>query len=172
MKEIKSIDQLLDKMWSDYIQLNPQAKKIVELFKERGDEVVNDHIALRTFNHPRVGIDVVAKPFLESGYVEKGDYQFKEKKLFAKHFEHPGEDMPKIFISELKLEEFSGEFQKKIAALIEQVSDETIKRFDFSSLGRPWKISASLYEELRKESDYGAWVAAIGFRPNHFTVFV
>ena len=33
-------------------------------------------------------------------------------------------------------------------------------------------MSTSQYETLLKESDYGAWMAAIGYRPNHFTVFV
>lgn len=170
--QANTITQLLDKMWKDYVELNPQAQKIVDLFKQRGDEVVNDHIALRTFNHPKLGVDVIARPFVESGYVEKGDYHFEEKKLYAKHYEHPQEDMPKIFISELKLEDFSQELRETVNALVEQVSEETIARFDFSSLGRPWDVSSETYEQLRKESDYAAWVAAIGYRPNHFTVFV
>ncbi|MCO4755678.1 MAG: DUF1338 domain-containing protein [Bacteriovoracaceae bacterium] len=172
MSEVKTIDNLLEKMWADYIKLNPQAQVIVDLFKERGDEVVNDHIALRTFNHPSLGIDVVAKPFIESGYEEKGEYVFEEKKLYAKHFEHPKEDMPKIFISELKLEDFSQELRDKVDELVKQVDADTIKRFDFTSLGRPWALSSEEYEQLKKESDYAAWVAAIGYRPNHFTVFV
>ena len=53
MSEVKTIDDLLEKMWSDYIKLNPQAQQIVNMFKDRGEEVVNDHIALRTFNHPK-----------------------------------------------------------------------------------------------------------------------
>src|SRR5690606_28205315 len=38
--------------------------------------------------------------------------------------------------------------------------------------GRPWKVTSTIYNELLKESDYAAWVAAFGYRPNHFTVFV
>lgn len=172
MSEINTINQLLDKMWGDYVELNPQAQKIVDLFKDRGDEVENDHIALRTFNHPRLGVDTIAKAFIKAGYEEKGDYHFEEKKLYAKHYEHPQENMPKIFISELRLEDFSQKLRDQVDALVEQVSDETIARFDFSSLGRPWSVSSEIYEELKKESDYAAWVAAIGYRPNHFTVFV
>ncbi|MBC75407.1 MAG: succinyldiaminopimelate aminotransferase [Halobacteriovoraceae bacterium] len=172
MSEVKTIDGLLEKMWADYIELNPQAQQIVNLFKERGETVVNDHIALRTFNHPKLCIDVVSRPFLEAGYEAKGEYTFEEKKLYAKHFEHPKEDMPKIFISELKLEDFSDELNKKVEELVKQVDEQTISRFDFTSLGRPWSVSSEEYEALRKESDYAAWVAAIGYRPNHFTVFV
>lgn len=172
MTQITSIHQLLDKMWKDYVDLNPQAQKITQLFKERNDEVVNDHIALRTFNHPRLGVDVIAKPFIEGGYVESGDYQFEEKKLYAKHYQHPDENMPKIFISELKLEEFSEDLRDTVQGLIDQVEDATISRFDFASLGRPWEVSSEVYEKLAKESEYASWVAAIGYRPNHFTVFV
>lgn len=172
MTQITDIQSLLDKMWNDYIGLNPQAQKIVDLFKERGDEVINDHIALRTFNHPRLGVDTIARPFLKAGYMEGGEYEFEEKKLYAKHFQHPDENMPKIFISELKLEDFSDDLRKTVDELVAQVDDETIQRFDFSSLGRPWAVSSDTYERLRKESDYAAWVAAIGYRPNHFTVFV
>ncbi len=172
MSEVKTIDDLLEKMWSDYIKLNPQAQQIVNMFKDRGEEVVNDHIALRTFNHPKVCIDVVAKPFLEAGYKEKGEYTFEEKKLYAKHFEHSKEDMPKIFISELKLEEFSDELNQTVQGLIDQIDENSITRFDFSSLGRPWEVTSEVYTSLQKESDYAAWVAAIGYRPNHFTVFV
>ncbi len=166
------INALLSKMWTDYVELNPQAQKIVELIESKGDKVINDHIALRTYNNPRINIDIISKPLLASGYVHKGDYIFEEKKLKAKHFAHPDENMPLIFISELLLEEFSSEFQTILNNLVESVSDETIAAFDFMSNGRPWDISTSDYETLKKESDYAAWVSAIGYKPNHFTVFV
>jgi hypothetical protein len=166
------IQVLLDKMWQDYIVLNKSAQKIVDLFKAEGNEVVNDHIALRTFNHPKVCVDVISKPFLDAGYFENGTYDFEEKKLKAKHFEHPNKDLPKIFISELLLEEFSTELQSKVSSLIEQVSDNTISAFDFTSSGRPWSLDSETYEDLKKESDYAAWLSAIGYKPNHFTVFI
>ncbi|HXH30380.1 MAG TPA: DUF1338 domain-containing protein [Bacteriovoracaceae bacterium] len=168
----KTLPALLDKMWIDYIAINPMAKKIYDLFKETDDEVLNDHIALRTFNHPRVGIDVMALPFLTSGYKYCGDYHFPEKKLYAKHYEHEDETQPKIFISELKLEDFSPALQKTVNDLISQIPSGTEKQFDFVSTGRPWKVTKAIYQELLKESDYAAWVAAFGYRPNHFTVFI
>lgn len=166
------INALLSKMWTDYVELNPQAQKIVDLIESKGDKVLNDHIALRTFNNPRVSIDIISKPLLASGYVKKGDYTFEEKKLKAKHFAHPDENMPLIFISELLLEEFSSEFQTIANNLVESITDETIAAFDFMSNGKPWDISSTDYETLKSESDYGAWVSAIGYKPNHFTVYV
>jgi hypothetical protein len=50
-----------------------------------GASIVNDHIALRTFNIGVVVLDECAKPFLAMGYEEKGEYFFEAKKLRAKH---------------------------------------------------------------------------------------
>jgi len=168
----QNIDSLLDKMWTDYVAINPLAQKVYNLFTTRGDKVLNDHIALRTFNHPRVNVDVIAKPFLDSGYKYGGDYHFTEKKLFAKHYEHPDQSKPKIFISELRLELFSKDLQDTVNTLIAQIPTGQEKQFDFSSIGRPWKVTKEIYQKLMKESDYAGWVAAFGYRPNHFTVFI
>lgn len=167
-----TLDELLAKMWKDYTQMNPGAQKIVDLLQSEGEQVVNDHIALRTFDHPRINVDVLAKPFLESGYVEAGDYVFEEKKLYAKHYEHPDENKPKIFISQLETSKFSPRLQQLVSKIVDQLDDETIKRFDFSSVGRPWNISSEEYKALDQESEYAGWVAAIGFRPNHFIIFI
>lgn len=169
---IKTLPALLDKMWADYITINPMAKKIYDLFTHEGEKVINDHIALRTFNHPRLTVDVIAQPFIDSGYTYSGDYHFPEKKLYAKSYQHSNPALPKIFISELKLEEFSESLRQSVNALIDQIPQGMEKQFDFSSIGRPWKISSKIYQDLLKESDYAAWVAAFGYRPNHFTVFI
>ena len=169
---VKTLPGLLDKMWQDYITINPLAQKILDLFTDEGEVILNDHIALRTFNHPRVTIDVLARPFIESGYKYFGDYNFPEKKLYAKHYQHADEKMPKIFISEIRLEEFSQALQKIVNGLVDQIPKSKEFEFDFVSGGRPWKVSTQLYNELMKESDYAAWVAAFGYRPNHFTVLI
>lgn len=169
---VKTLPGLLDKMWQDYIAINPLAKKISDLLIAQGEKIQNDHIALRTFNHPRVGVDMMAKPFLEAGYKYGGDYHFPEKKLYAKHYEHPDHGLPKIFISELKLEEFSPELRKTVNDFVDQIPAGAENAFDFVSGGRPWKVTTKMYNDLMKESDYAAWVAAFGYRPNHFTVFI
>ena len=70
------IESLLQKLWDGYVKLNPQALKIHNLLAARGDRIVNDHIAIRTFDHPKTGIDVLARSFLESGYTVGGDYHY------------------------------------------------------------------------------------------------
>ncbi|BDD03505.1 DUF1338 domain-containing protein [Aureibacter tunicatorum] len=168
---VNTLPGLLDKMWNDYISINPQVLDIYNVFVERGEKVINDHIALRTYDLAEVCADQLAKPFIASGYVEKGQYHFEEKKLNAKHYEHPDENYPRIFISELITSEFSSETQAIIKKLVEQV-DEKNERFDFTSMGRPWKVTSEEYNKLLEESEYAAWVAAHGYKPNHFTVFV
>ena len=100
------LQKYFDRLWANYISMTPQALAIKELFENNGETIVNDHIALRTFNHPKVNIIKLATYFTKYGYVKKGEYKFEEKKLFAIHLEHQNPLMPKVFISELLLEEF------------------------------------------------------------------
>lgn len=167
-----SLNELLEKMWIDYLKLNPQAQAIYEAFEKRGESIVNDHIALRTFNAPGWGVATLAETFTNRGYRKGGDYVFKEKRLYAEHFEHPDPNLPKVFISELELEKFSDSLQKKIKELLNQAPVDFLKRDDLVMAGRPWDVSYADYEALAQESEYASWVAAHGFRPNHFTVNV
>lgn len=165
-----NLNTLLEKMWVDYCQLNPTAKQIYDLFQAEGETVLNDHIALRTFNHPKLGIESLAKYFKAQGYVDKGEYFFTEKKLYAKHYEHPNKELPKIFISELELEKMSEFVRTEVNKLVEMIPSDFLERDDVSMAGRPWPMTHELYEKLAKESEYASWVAAYGFRPNHFTI--
>lgn len=166
--------EIFDQLWDQYSQQNPSVQKVHELFTNQGETVKNDHIAFRTFNDPRVGVDVLAKPMLKAGYEEKGQYDFAEKKLNAKHYEHATDaNAPRIFMSELRLEEFSPELQQIAKAAIDHIpqkilnSDELI--FSGQIFGKP---SFASYEKLRKESEYAAWLYVYGYCANHFTVSV
>ncbi len=164
-----SIEQIFENMWQDYLALNPDALKIFELFSQK-DKVVNDHVAFRTFGLPGLRVEDIAQPLIEAGYQEVEAYDFEKKKLRAKHYAHPS--MPLVFISELKVEEFSREAQILIKQLASQVNLDQVKNQDFLYSGRPWSIVSDVYERLLEESEYAAWVAAFGYRPNHFTVSI
>ena len=169
---MQNLDSLFKKLWDDYRTINKQADGIYNLLTKKGEKVQNDHIAFRTFGLPKVNIDVLARPFIGFGYEPKGEYTFTEKKLRARHYEHKDETRPRIFISELKVEEFSPALQKTVHDLVAQVPDALPKQWDFSVSGRPWKpVSYATYEALKKESEYAAWLAVFGFRANHFTVY-
>lgn len=166
--------KLFENLWRDYAGLNPSVQKVHDLFEEQGEEIVNDHIAFRTFDDPRVNIDILAQPFLDAGYQEKGEYTFEAKKLFAKHYEHiTKSEAPRIFISQLKTKEFSEFLQKTVKDILDQVPAEKLAEPDLLYAGRLWETpSYEVYEKLRKESEYAAWLYVYGFRANHFTVSV
>ena len=74
-----NLNNIFDRLWTDYITQNPSAGEIYNLFIKEGENVVNDHIAFRTLDHPDINIDVVAKEFIANGYVAKGEYDFNDK---------------------------------------------------------------------------------------------
>lgn len=163
---------LFQSLWNDYIQrLCPSADKVHHLLQEN-EPLINDHIALRTFNVAPLGVETLAKPFIDAGYKPCGDYEFESKKLVAKHFEHPDPKQPKVFISELKVNECSPELQAIVAKLVEQLDTDKLKGHEFLSGGRLWDLSFADYQLLAKESEYASWLAAHGYGANHFTVSV
>lgn len=165
-------DVLFQPLWNDYIQrLCPSAEKVHQLLQE-DEALINDHIALRTFNVEPLGIATLAQPFLDAGYTPCGDYVFESKKLVAKHFEHPDPTQPKVFISELKVDECSAELQAIVAKLVEQVDASQLQSPEFLYGGRLWDLSYADFQTLAKESEYASWLAAHGYGANHFTVSV
>lgn len=165
--------QLLETLWGQYATMTPSAPAIQKIFLDRGEQVYNDHIAIRTFCDPRVNIDVMARPFIDAGYEAAGEYEFPEKKLFARHFEHATDKQaPKVFISELKLQECSPMLQEVIDSIL-AISQPEIFDEPLVCLGRLWGTpSYKIYEALRAESEYAAWTYLYGFCVNHFTINV
>lgn len=169
-----NVNDLFQGLWQDYIQITPSAKKTHQLLGDKTGqtEIVNDHVALRTFNIEKVNLKKLAEHFLSLGYAHKGDYDFASKKLTAQHFEHPDVTQPKVFISELRVEELSETAQSIIHKMVANVSDSAVTANNFLYSGTHWSVSSSEYKTLLAESEYAAWVAAWGFRANHFTVSV
>lgn len=168
-------DFLFHQLWEDYTNKNSEVIRIHNAFVMEGEAIVNDHIAFRTFNHPKVNLDKLSKKFRDLGYVEKQTYTFEQKKLFAKHFEHPDrEHAPRVFISELLLEHFSEDLQSKINSLIDMLPDNIADEPDFLVKGNVWEAPPSfeMYEKLRAESEYAAWLYLYGYTPNHFTISI
>jgi len=165
-----TIPELLDTLWRDYIATTPQAERIHRLLAERGESVRNDHVALRTYNLPGIGIAELARPFEALGWQLQPDvYRFPDKKLVARYWRHPDQALPKVFISELLVEEISAGTNQIVQQLVAQLPKGFVP---LPWSGRPWTVRRAEYESLLLESEYAAWVAAFGFRVNHFTVAV
>lgn len=168
------LNQLFNKLWNQYIVESPLSLTIHNLFIERGENVINDHVAFRTFDDPRVNIEVLAKFFKNLGYEEKGEYHFPVKKLYAKHYEHKTDPkQPKIFISELKAHEFSPFVQETIKQCMDKIPEHKLNTIDLLFSGTLWgELDYDVYQKLLSESEYAAWMYVFGFRANHFTVLV
>lgn len=114
-----NITALIDKFWEKYTSYTPSAKQIHQLF---GEEITNDHIAFRTLNLPETSIEIQKEYLLKYGYAEKGQYDFEVKKLKAIHLENEDPVMPKIFLSELLLEQFSTGLQKNFQEIFKNIN--------------------------------------------------
>ena len=165
--------EVLDALWRDYVATTPQAERIQRLLAERGERVQNDHVALRTYALPGIGVEALARPFEALGWRMQPDrYRFEDKKLVARYWQHDDPALPKVFISELCVTELSAAAHQIIEGLVRQLPAGFGERPDLPWAGRPWRVRRAEYESLLFESEYAAWVAAFGFRVNHFTVFV
>lgn len=164
--------EILDHLWTDYVATTPQASRIHALLAARGETVRNDHVALRTFGVPELELPALARVFEAAGWRSRESYRFGDKHLRARYWQHPDHALPKVFISELIVEELSSVAQELVRELVAQVPPGLGHRPDLTWSGRPWRLPRATYERLLEESEYAAWVAAFGFRVNHFTVDV
>lgn len=171
---MQKIDQIFDKLWQQYTEESPEALKIYNLFKDRGeDNIINDHVAFRTFDDERVNVDTLGAFFEKLGYEARGEYIFKIKKLFAKHYEHKTDaTKPKVFISELKSKEFSPFLQEQAKACVDNIHKSQLENIDILYSGTHWELDYEIYQKLLSESEYAAWMYVFGYRANHFTVFI
>ena len=167
-------DFIFEKLWDIYTSQNPSVQKVYDVFKAENEELINDHIAFRTFNHPKINIDVLSDVFIKNGYKYIQSYDFEAKKLNARHFEHENDkNAPRVFISELKTEEFSDFLQNVVHSIVDIIPTEILNSDELIFSGNSWGIpSYKIYEALRLESEYASWVYYNGFCANHFTVSV
>ena len=166
-----TVTALFDNIWQNYLDVTPSAQQVHQLLGS-GNDLVNDHVAYRTFNISKVNLAKLADQLIKLGYQECGEYHFEAKKLYAKHFEHTDALLPKVFISELLVEKFTPHVQQIINTLIENMDEKAVEQDDFLYSGTHWQLSHRDYQILLAESEYAAWLAAWGFRANHFTVSI
>jgi hypothetical protein len=169
-----SIELLFENLWGPYYKQNPQVPAIRRLIVERegSDELFNDHIALRTYQDPRVGLEILAKVFLSLGFEEKESFELTEKHVFAKYYKHPSDRWPRVFISELHLDDLNEGAQQIIKKLINQIPKNLISDSSLCYSGRPWTLTHEDYNRLLHESEYASWMAAHGFQMNHATLSI
>jgi hypothetical protein len=174
-------DEFFEMLWDDFVEIAPQAAAIRAEFAEHGERVVNDHVAFRTFNWAPLGLDQLEPLLLDLGYRPLTDYRFTEKKLRARAYLCPGS--PRIFLSELLVDELGAPARQLIDSCMTQARrviaeaeggpDAVPSSPEIFCAGRLWTpIRFSDYERLAQESEYAAWLCALGLHPNHFTLSV
>lgn len=195
------LNRLLDALWVNYTQRVSYAKTYEEMVQAKGGKVVNDHIAFRTFGthtgeQPH-GMNTIWHIINTLGYKPAGNYVFPEKKLKAVHFQHPNPLLPKIFVSQLEVDELPEWAQvlikeqvantpyhlSEIAVLdllelsqnetLDEPAAENLINELVAYLKRPWGIpKKESIEKLNEISQYGAWTLIHGNSVNHFTAFI
>lgn len=170
--EKMSCEEFFQYLWQGYTSLTPQAEKIHKLFIEDGNDIVNDHVAFRTFNLPPISISCLEPGLIALGYQAYQSYTFKEKKLKAWSYNHESMLQPRLFFSELLVEELSSNAQQIIHQLVDDIPLPPKGSAAFHA-GRLWpSLSWKNYQSLSQESEYAAWVAVMGLCANHFTISV
>jgi hypothetical protein len=182
----KTLDYFLNDLFDRYQQHVPAVQQITNALVERGvvgsqQEIINDHIAFRTLGVPHLGISSFEKIFLHHGYEKRDHYHFEQKKLNAYWYAPPSDQYPRIFISELMVDQLSEASQDIIHRYTDQVSSDPVDALDLDNgveisefFHRPlWDLPTKAdYEALLQESEYAAWVIYNRYYLNHYTISI
>ena len=180
------LDQTLHGLMRRYRERVPDVERIISALIKRQvisspEEIANDHIAFRTIGVEHLGIASLEKIFLSYGYTRRDKYRFDAKKLDAYWYAPPKDHYPRIFISELCVDELSDEVQKIIRSYTHRVQCDPVDqialdkwqqvdKFLHSSL---WELLTwDHYKTLLAESEYAAWALYNRYYLNHFTISV
>src|SRR5512135_1543179 len=93
-------------------------------------DIENDHIAFRTLGVRHLGIASLEKVFLHYGYRRRDLYDFPAKKLTAFWYEPPDPACPRIFISELRVNELTDGAQSVIRSYVSAVKEDPVDAID------------------------------------------
>ena len=185
-KNSTNMTQILDALFKVYEERVADVRKITQAMIDKGmvsdqTAVVNDHIAFRTMGVSHLGIASFEKIFLAHGYSRKDFYHFEAKKLDAYWYAPPSTDLPRVFISELKVELLSYSAQQTIKKYTDSVISDPVDALNLDDVNQVtrffqtplWSLPTLLdYENLLKESEYAAWVIFNRYYLNHYTISV
>lgn len=180
------LDKIFEELFEPYLNRVPDVSKINKAMIEEGiiaseADIVNDHIAFRTLGVPNLGTASFEKIFLHYGYEKRDYYFFEEKKLNAYWYAPPEEHYPRIFISELRVDDLSQASQEIIRSYTDTILTDPVDEIDLDNAEavgkffyKPlWKLpTIEDYNALGKESEYAAWVIYNRYYLNHYTLSV
>lgn len=181
-----TLDAVLGGLMRRYSERVPDVQGVFDAMLDEGiiqspDEIENDHIAFRTMGVSHLGIASFEKIFLHYGYERRDEYNFVEKKLTAYWYAPPAPNYPRIFASELRVDELSEQAQRIIHRYTDTVTSDPVDALDLDDaqavdqfLHQPLWETPTLtdYQTLLTESEYAAWVIYNRYYLNHFTISV
>lgn len=181
---LNRLDAVLELVMHRYRSRVPDVGRIITGLVERGvigsaGDICNDHIAFRTMGVPRLGIASLEKVFLHHGYTRRDHLAFAAKKLDAFWYSPPADRFPRVFISELRIDQLSPEARGIIRSYTDEVPADPVDGLDLDDpravgefLHRPlWRLPTSGdYRRLLAESEYAAWVIYNRYYLNHYTI--
>lgn len=180
------LDEILNGLMRRYKERVPDVSAIINAMIKEGiinnaADIENDHIAFRTMGVANLGVRSLEKIFLHYGYQKRDYYHFKEKKLDAWWYAPPKDYYPRIFASELRVQDLSEQTQNIIHQYTDTVKTDPVAQLDLNDTKSVdnylhsglWQIpTVADYESLLAESEYAAWVIFNHYYLNHFTISV
>ncbi len=181
-----TLDTVLNGLMRRYSERVPDVQKVFDAMLDAGviqskDDIENDHIAFRTLGVPNLGLASFEKVFLHYGYERRDEYNFVEKKLTAYWYAPPEPHYPRIFASELRVNDLSVEAQRIIHRYTDTLTNDPVDDLNLDDgeavdrfLHQPLWETPTLadYKALLRESEYAAWVIYNRYYLNHFTISV
>ena len=186
MKLNQKLSVVMEALFRPYRERVPDVGHIVEQMIAKGivsdeQKIENDHIAFRTLGVPHLGIASFEKIFLHYGYTKKEAYYFEQKKLDAYWYAPPTEAFPRIFISELRVQDLSKTAQRILHRYTSNINSDPVDALDLDDadavgqfLHQPlWDLpTLADYQALAAESEYASWVIYNRYYLNHYTISV
>lgn len=183
---ISALTTVMEGLMRRYTERVPDVKTITEAMVEHElisspRAIENDHIAFRTLGVPNLGIASFEKIFLAYGYQKRDYFHFEGKKLNAYWYAPPAPNFPRIFLSELRVQDLSDEAQRIIAKYTGSIEKDPVDLIDLQDgtavdafLHSPLWEAPTLadYQTLQQESEYAAWVIYNRYYLNHYTISV
>jgi len=180
------LDKVLEGLMNRYKERVPDVFAIINATIKEGvikdaNEIENDHIAFRTMGVPFLGIQSLEKIFLHYGFKRMDHYFFPAKKLDAFWYTPPSPEYPRIFISELRVQDLSENAQHIIHSYTDEVTADPVDSINIDDANAVdnflhsglWQLpTLEDYLTLSKESEYAAWVIYNRYYLNHFTISV
>ncbi len=183
---MKTLDKILGGLMRRYKERVPDVNKVTQALIEKGiiqsqADISNDHVAFRTMGVPQLGIQSFEKIFIKHGYEQRDEFFFEGKRLNARWYAPPSPEYPRIFISELRVEDMPEEIQGIIKSYTDEVKSDPVDGLNLDNgeqvdafLHQPlWRVPTwEDFQKLQAVSEYAAWVIYNRYYLNHYTISV